>query len=283
MKKRIVCLLALVMLFVAAFSLTERSGLAEGAAGAGEYNGELLFQGLEWGMDGVSATQRLQEAGFIDEEIDGAYMNNTNMIHWPDEDLLFVTRQSVQLPEVFTTHEHNGLVQIWTKARNPIGGGTPHKIILHCLCNIDKNGKVIRAIPANGKENRLVGVELEFWKSENNQSVEVFNNLLNEIESQYQTKFTMYISRSLSRNNNKTAKEIYNSIKKRAKDAIEYKSSDLKGEKITSMNVVLCILHGANNTGIVLGIDGAEKVTLFYGKTDVMKDIMELAAALEKE
>ena len=68
MKKRIVCLLALMMVFVAAFSLTERSGLAEGAAG--EYNGELLFQGLEWGMDGVSATQRLQEAGFIDEEID---------------------------------------------------------------------------------------------------------------------------------------------------------------------------------------------------------------------
>ena len=280
MKKRIVCLLALMMVFVAAFSLTERSGLAEGAAGAGEYNGELLFQGLEWGMDGVSATQRLQEAGFIDEEIDVVNVNNTNMIHWPDEDLLFVTRQSVQLPEVFETHEHNGLVLFWTKARNPIGGGMPHKIILHCLSSIGKDGKVIRA---NEKENRLVGVELEFWKSENNQSVEVFNNLLNEIESQYQTKFTMYIPRGLSRNNNKTAKDIYNSIKKRAKDAIEYKSSDLKGEKRTSMNVVLCILHGANNTGIVLGFDGAEKVTLFYGKTDVMKDIMELAAALEKE
>ena len=42
-----------------------------------------------------------------------------------------------------------------------------------------------------------------------------------------------------------------------------------------------CILHGKNNTGIMLCINNTGRVTLFYGKTDVWNQIRLLQEKLE--
>ena len=115
-----------------------------------------------------------------------------------------------------------------------------------------------------------------YFDGKNDEHGEMLVDLLAKMEAQY-GEFTKYLGKELTR---KYYKDIYDVIKNSMEGARQYSYREL-GRDLYLSPYAICTLHGKNNTGIMLMLDGNGDMTLFYGKTDTLDRIQELRKALE--
>lgn len=236
----------------------------------GKYDGEIRFQGLEWGTDHASGFQQLKDQGFVSPEAVGYFGYSSSIWHWPEEDLLFARSGDWRtLPVAFEDHR-TGAGRISLDPEKTVGGYPPQTVTLVFLDGIDGDGKVTE------EETHLIGVYLRY-DNRHAEGSRVFTDLLEKLEAIY-GKFSRYLAEGLERYEPETAAEIEAAMN----GATIFRMMDLGQEKPLE-DCAFCIIRGQEQTGIMLGIDSSENVTLFYGRTDVAGQIDRLRDALENE
>lgn len=233
--------------------------------------GELTFHGLEWGCDDVTAYQKLQELGLVEEgNVWEAY--NASSIHfWPGDDRLFASWNSWnELPVVFLDHM-KGAAQTWIDPKMKIGGYGPQSAALFFLNPIGPDGQV------DTEKKELVGVYFSF-DNRHERGATLFVDLLSQLEARY-GEFSRFMANNLTRS---TYKDLYSIIKTPMAGARQFKSreKDLDSDLYLS-DCAICTTYGQNNTGIMLMMSSAEMVELFYGRTDTLQRIGEIQKTLE--
>lgn len=235
----------------------------------GKFDGELTFQGLEWGSDFETCWKRLQDAGFVDPEQRGYVYGTGSMHYWPEQDLLFAHYGSWQnLPVVFGD-KGVGAARSGMSPLKKVGGFSPRTASLYFLNGIGEDGNV------DGGITRLTGVYF-YFDNDHERGAEIFVSLLTKMEAQY-GEFDRYLAKDFTR---RFYKDTYDVIKGSMAGAEMYTYRSLNRDPWLS-NYAICVLHGKNDTGIMLMMDTSENVTLFYGKTDTLRGIREIQTVLE--
>ena len=235
----------------------------------GKYDDELTFQGLEWGSDYKAAYKKLAEAGLVKADNEPYAYNATDIRYWPENELLFTDWSSwSELPSAFRDRSL-GAMQMYYEPLKKIGGYVPQSSSLYFLNGIREDGTV------DPDQSELCGVYF-YFDGKNDEHGEMFVDLLAKMEAQY-GEFTKYLGKELTR---KYYKDIYDVIKNSMEGARQYSYREL-GRDLYLSPYAICTLHGKNNTGIMLMLDGNGDMTLFYGKTDTLDRIQELRKALE--
>lgn len=233
----------------------------------GKFDDELRFQGLEWGCDYQACEEKLKEVGIINEDA-RLHPYSTILQHlWPENELMFNGFNWVELPVVFRDKDL-GVMQSYLSPEKKIGGYAPNSMSLYYLNGIT-DGKV------DGEITKLCGVYISY-DNDHEPGAEIFRNLLSKMEEQYGA-FTKYVHKSFTR---RYYKDVYDGIKDCMADAKQFTDRDIKDGWLSVG--ATCILHGKNNTGIMLNIGSSGNVTLYYGKTDTMEGIKELQKILEE-
>ena len=234
----------------------------------GKYDGELTFQGLEWGSDYKTAYKKLAEDGLVEDREPYAY-NSIYLHFWPENELLFANFDSwYGLPVAFRDRDI-GAAEVNLDLQKKIGGYIPQNAELCFLNGVGADGKV------DPEKTELYGVYLYFDRKIEN-SAQMFVDLLSKLEAQY-GEFTKYMAKDMTRKYNK---DIYTVIKNSMEGAKLYSYREL-GRDLYLMDEAICTLHGKNNTGILLMIDSSGNVTLFYGKTNSLEQIRGIQRILE--
>ena len=99
------------------------------------------------------------------------------------------------------------------------------------------------------------------------------------MEEQY-GEFTKYMHKGLTR---RYYKDVYDGIKDCMKNATLFDDRTLKSKDYYVRYGATCVLHGKNDTGIMLNIDPSGYVTLYYGNTKTWKQLKKIIKILEAE
>lgn len=235
----------------------------------GRYDGELTFQGLEWGSDSKTAYKKLQDIGFVDPENQRTPWS-THYIHfWPENELLFAYWNGwYELPVAFRDHS-KGAAEMDLAPLKKVGGYAPYQSYLEFLNPIGSDGTV------DTEKTELCGVYF-YFDNKHERGADIFVDLLSKMEAQY-GEFTRYLARDLTR---RWYKDMYDIIKDSMDGAKVYSYREL-GREIYLNDCAICTLRGKNNTGIMLMIDSSENVTLYYGKTNMMDQVKAIQKVLE--
>lgn len=235
----------------------------------GKYDGELTYQNLEWGSSDKDCAAKLTELGIIDKSRNYSAHQISGLAYlWPENELLFNSSKWNDLPVIFSDLRA-GTSRMDIQMLKSIGGFEPQSAILYFTNGINSEGQIDTNI------NQLAGVYFRF-DTEHEKGTDIFITLITKFEEQY-GEFTRYIHKSFSRRSNK---EIYNEISGVMNGATVFNSHSVDKDTYLSTQAT-CILHGKNNTGIMLCINSTGRVTLFYGKTDVWNQIRLLQEKLE--
>ena len=240
----------------------------------GKYDDELTFQGLEWGIDYVTAYKALAEAGLVESK-DNPHAYNTSWLHyWPEEDLLFADSGSWSDVPVALKDHSMGIMELSISSNSllkKIGGYTPRSLELYFLNPIE-NGKI------NTEKSELCGVYL-YFDNDHEKGTDIFTNLLGKMEAQY-GEFTRYLAKDLTR---RYYKDMYDGIKDAMAGAKMFGWRDYKKTRdIYLSDYAICTLKGKNDTGIALLVSSSEYTTLFYGKLDTLDRIQKIQEVLEQ-
>ena len=235
----------------------------------GKTDRELTFLGLPWESDCETCISLLKEKGFIAEETHGRYSFTGTAWHWPENDLLFSRISSWRtLPVAFSDRE-TGAGRTSLKPLKTVGGFLPQTATLIFLNGIGADGQI------DPETTRLIGVYFNFDNRHEKGSA-VFLELLNRLEQQY-GEFNRYLSKDIPRYYQELCSQIETAMAGAKEFALQEPGIDVYlGE------YVVCTIHGAENTGIMLNMDTSESVTLFYGRTDAMEMIDELQQSMSE-
>jgi len=233
----------------------------------GKADRELIFQRIPWGSDHETCVRMLKEAGIIAESFQGEGNFSPYIWHWPENDLLFsLDSKWKTLPVIFSDRE-TGAKRVSIDVLKTIGGFMPQTTNLIYLGGIGEDGK------ADSTQTRLIGVYFHF-DNRHAEGTTVFTTLLEKLEAQYGA-FNRYISKDFARYYG----DMYGKIRTAAEGAKAFDIQELGTGTYLGEGMV-CTIYGENNTGIMLKMDTAGTVTLFYGRTDAEEMIRGLAEAL---
>lgn len=235
----------------------------------GKYDGELTYQNLAWGSSDKDCLANLIELGILDKNTTTLAHNISGLAYlWPENDLLFNSSKWNDLPVIFSDL-NLGTSRMNLKMLKSIGGFEPQTASLYFINGINSEDLVDPSIT------QLVGIYFRF-DNEHEKGTEIFKTLLTKLEEQY-GEFSRYIHKDFTRRSNKN---IYDAISSNMQGATIFNSRSIDKDTYLSTQAT-CILHGKNNTGIMITINSSERVTLFYGKTDVWNQIRILQEKLE--
>lgn len=231
----------------------------------GKTDKTLAFQGLAWESDSDSCFSKLIESGFLAEEATNRTRGTSEGIwHWPDHDLQF-TRNSAwrSLPEPMADSGKGGGVAAITP-RKSIGGFVPHSSSLLFLNGKNAEGQYDPAVT------RLIGVYFNF-NNKYEKGTTIFCELLAKLEAQY-GEFKRYMHEDIPR----YYPDIYAALSPAALESAQSFRFEEPGLDERLGEYALCVMYGADHTGIMLNIDLTGNVTLFYGRTDAMAMIRDM-------
>ena len=220
----------------------------------GKTDREITFLGIPWGSDCETCIRLLKEQGVIAEEVQAGFHYTGNAWHWPENDLLFSRISAWRtLPAVFEERQ-TGAARTSIRLKKTIGGYLPQTATLVYFNTIGEDGQI------NADETSLTGVCFSFENRE--EGAGIFCGLLERLEEAY-GEFLKYQSADIPR----YYPELNEKIKGPMTDAVSYTVQEL-GDGVYLGEYAICVIHGTNQTGIMLNIDTNETVTLFYGRTD---------------
>ena len=230
----------------------------------GKTDSILTFLGIPWGSDCETCIRLLKEKGFIAEEARSRCSFTGTAWHWPEKDLLFSRISSWRtLPASFSDSE-TGAGRTSLKPLKTVGGHMPQTATLVFLNGIGEDGQIDTDIT------RLIGVYFNF-DNRHEKGTTIFRDLLSRLEKQY-GGFRRYQAKSIP----KYYPDLYAEIAGIMIDPEEYAVQEAETGETYLGEYVLCIIKGADNTGIMLNMDTSESVTLFYGVTNAPVLIKEL-------
>lgn len=236
----------------------------------GKTDREILFLGIPWGSDCETCIRLLKEAEVIAAEVQPRFSYTSSVWHWPENDLLF-SRISAwrSLPAAFADGK-TGAARTSIQLKKTIGGYLPQTATLVFFNTVGNDGQVDPDVTS------LAGVYFSF-ANRSEQGAGVFCGLLERLEEAY-GEFARYQAADIPR----YYPELNSKIKNAMDGAKEYTVQEL-GEGVYLGEYAICIMHGSNQTGIMLSIDTNETVTLFYGRTDAPDMIRALQESVTME
>lgn len=229
----------------------------------------LKFQGLEWESDSETCFRKLKESGFLAEEAtDRTRGTSEGIWHWPEQDLQF-SRNSAwrSLPEPLANSGQGGGIAT-IAPRKTVGGFIPHSSSLLFLNGKNTEGQYDPAIM------RLTGVYFNF-NNKYEKGTTIFCELLKKLEEQY-GDFKRYLHADLSR----YYPDIYSALAPAAMEDAQTFQFEEEGLTERLGEYAICVMYGADHTGIMLNMDITGNVTLFYGRTDAMEMIRDMQAQM---
>ncbi len=234
----------------------------------GKYDGAITFQGLEWGSNVDTCFARLKEDGLIKEDT-YSHISKSKYVHfWPNDDLKFTAYEAWNYLPVALDDAGGG--SSYLELEKSIAGYKVKNIQLSFLNRLKEDGSI------DTENQELIGVHLSLNPSDFDQKItDIFKDLLTKYESQY-GEFTIYSSsglRSWTFNGVKYAVELQ-ALLKNAKQFKTWSPFPDEREDVRTSGGVLCVLHGADDTGIAIWLSGS--LEIFYGKTDAWKKIEAL-------
>lgn len=230
----------------------------------------LTFLSLPWESSHETCISLLKQSGFIAEEVRSSSSYSSSAWHWPENDLLFSRTGAWRMLPVVFSDRRTGAERASLNPRKTIGGFLPQVSTLVYLNGIGADGAVDPEIT------RLIGVYFSFDNRHEKGTV-VFPGLLARLEAEY-GEFSCFVSRYLDR----YYPDLYQPLADRLSDAQVFDIQDL-GDDLYLGEGVVCTLRGGDRTGIMLSLDTAGGVTLFYGRTDAEEMIRSLETALDAE
>jgi len=230
----------------------------------GKADRELTFLGIPWGSDCDTCVRLLKEKRFITEEARSRCSFTGTAWHWPENDLLFSRISSWRtLPASFSDRE-TGAGRTSLKPLKTVGGHMPQTATLIFLNGIGDDGQIDQNIT------RLIGVYFNF-DNRHEKGTTIFRDLLSRLEEQY-GEFGHYQSKGIPQ----YYPELYAEIAEAMAEPKEYAAQEPETGETYLGEYILCIMKGADHTGIMLNMDMNESVTLFYGVTNATELIGEL-------
>lgn len=230
----------------------------------GKTDNELTFLGIPWGSDCETCINLLKEKGFIAEDARNRCSFTGTAWHWPENDLLFSRISSWRTLPVSFSDREVGAGRTSLKPLKTVGGHMPQTATLIFLNGIGDDGQI------DPDSTRLIGVYFNF-DNRHEKGTTIFCDLLSRLEAQY-GEFRRYQEKDIPR----YYPDLYAEIKEVMTEPREYAVQEPETGDAYLGEYALCIIRGADNTGIMLNMDTNESVTLFYGRTDAPELIEEL-------
>ena len=230
----------------------------------GKTDGKLTFLGIPWGSGCEACISLLKEKGFIAEETRSRCSFTGAAWHWPDNDLLFSRISSWRtLPASFSDRE-TGAGRTSLKPLKTVGGHMPQTATLIFLNGIGDDGQIDPGVT------RLIGVYF-YFDNRHEKGTTIFRDLLGRLEEQY-GEFRHNQAKSIPR----YYPDLYADIAEVMTEPKEYAVQEPETGETYLGEYALCIMKGADHTGIMLNMDMSGSVTLFYGVTNAAELIEEL-------
>ena len=230
----------------------------------GKTDSELTFLGIPWGSDCETCISLLKEKGFIAEDARSRSSFTGTAWHWPENDLLFSRISSWRSLPVSFSDKEVGAARTSLKPLKTVGGHMPQTATLIFLNGIGSDGQI------DPDSTQLIGVYFNF-DNLHEKGTTIFCDLLSRLEKQY-GEFRRYQEKDIPR----YYPDLYAEIAEVMTEPREYAVQEPETGEIYLGEYALCIIRGAEHTGIMLNMDTNESVTLFYGRTDAMEMIEEL-------
>ena len=230
----------------------------------GKSDKELTFLGIPWGSDCETCISLLKEKGFIAQEARSRCSFTGTAWHWPENDLLFSRISSWRTLPVSFSDSETGAGRTSLKPLKTVGGHMPQTATLIFLNGVGEDGQI------DPDSYQLIGVYF-YFDNRHEKGTTVFRDLLGRLEEQY-GGFIHYQPKSFSR----YYPELYAEIGDAMTEPREYAAQEPETGETYLGEYVLCIMKGADHTGIMLNMDMNESVMLFYGVTNAMELIGEL-------
>ena len=230
----------------------------------GKTDSKLTFLGIPWGSGCETCISLLKEKGFIAEETRSRCSFTGAAWHWPENDLLFSRISSWRtLPTSFSDRE-TGAGRTSLKPLKTVGGHMPQTATLIFLNGIGDDGQIDPGVT------RLIGVYF-YFDNRHEKGTTIFRDLLGRLEEQY-GEFRHYQAKSIPR----YYPDLYAEIAESMSEPVEYAVQEPETGETYLGEYALCIMKGADHTGIMLNMDMSGSVTLFYGVTNAAELIEEL-------
>lgn len=230
----------------------------------GKTDSELTFLGIPWGSDCETCISQLKEKGFIAEETRSRCSFTGTAWHWPENDLLFTRISSWRTLPASFSDRGTGAGRTSLKPLKTVGGHMPQTATLLFLSGIGDDGQI------DSDVTRLIGVYFNF-DNRHEKGTTIFRDLLSRLEAQY-GEFRRYQSKGIPR----YYPELYAEIEEAMTEPTEYAVQEPETGDTYLGEYALCIIRGANHTGIMLNMDMNGSVSLFYGVTNAPELIDEL-------
>lgn len=239
------------------------------------YDGEIRFQDAEWLQSDKVTVNAIAKKGLINRNFFSG-SGYKGCFYWPEDEAKLCLKYNREL--LPSGISENGNVGVWNLQYTPlktIGGYEPNRLLMHYLSKV-RNNKV------SDKCDQCVAILVEYGiKTEGKTMSEVFIDLLSKLSAQY-GKFDVYVHMKLEElcsydegEQHLTAKELVNLSKPYAASASRM---NFDGVSVRAY----CVIHGDNDTGIVLRWVNKETIELVYGKTNTAPLFQEIATALEE-
>ena len=230
----------------------------------GKTDSELTFLGIPWDSDCETCVSLLKGKGFIAEEARSRCSFTGAVWHWPENDLLFSRISSWRTLPASFSDGGTGAGRTSLKPLKTVGGHMPQTATLIFLNGIGENGQIVPDVT------RLIGVYF-YFDNRHEKGTTIFRDLLSRLEEQY-GEFRHYQKKSIPR----YYPDLYAEIAEVMTEPQEYAVQEPETGETYLGDYVLCVMRGANHTGIMLNMDTSESVTLFYGVTNAAELIEEL-------
>ena len=225
---------------------------------------ELTFLGIPWESDSATCIELLKEKGFVAQDARDRSSFTGTAWHWPENDLLFSRLSSWRSLPISFSDSETGAGRTSLKPEKTVGGYMPQTATLIYLNGIGEDGRI------DPDSTRLIGVYFNF-DNRHEKGTTIFCELLKRLEEQY-GEFRRYLSKDFTH----YYPEVYRGVEEVMIDPREYTAQEPETGDAYLGEYVICTMHGADHTGIMLNLDTNESVTLFYGRTDAPELIGEL-------
>ncbi len=241
---------------------------------AGYTDQEITFQGIKWDSSDKQVIDEAYRLKIIKKK---EYFNGSGKLPcfvWPQSDLNFRYDTIRWFPEIIKDGNvaESGLWERSLGCSKSVGGHNPSSITFHYTGTIRHHLDSDRYTISNQCDH-LIAVSLTYNNQSTGEDVEdVFWDLLNKLTSQYGT-FVVVATNSIHK------KE----IQKKASPIAEVYVYDDEGVKLKDdrKEVVFAVIHGLNDTGIVMKWTKREEINLFYAKDNSYLYVQQLSEALE--
>ena len=237
----------------------------------GKTDNKLTFLGIPWGSDCETCISLLKEKGFIAEDARSRCSFTGSAWHWPENDLLFSRVSSWRSLPVSFSDKETGAARTSLKPLKTVGGHMPQTATLIFLNGIGDDGQI------DPDSTRLIGVYFNF-DNLHEKGTTIFCDLLNRLKEQY-GEFRRYQEKDIPR----YYPDLYAEIREVMTEPREYAVQEPETGETYLGEYALCIIRGADNTGIMLNMDTNGSVTLFYGRTDAVELIEELQQHMSED